>query len=154
MIIVKALIYLFFISSWWFAYRLFTERISQLREEDTLVIESFKSMIGENFSRIILAITLFISGLFLFINFFAAINGYIYFVNAERWFLYLTCSFAVLELYQIIVEGKILVRISNSSNDFVKLTNRYARLRKKPPMRYVLTYGWAFLSSYLVIHLF
>ena len=77
MIIIKALIYLFFISSWWFAYRLFTDRITQFREEDTLVIESFKSMIGENFSKIILTITLFISGVFLFINFFAAINGYI-----------------------------------------------------------------------------
>ena len=111
-------------------------------------------MVGENFSQIILTITLFIGGIFLFIDFFAAMNGYIYFVNTEKWFLYLTCSFGILELYQIIVEGKILVRITNSSQDFVKLINRYTRLRKKPAMRYVVTYGWAFLSSYLIIHLF
>ena len=152
MLIIKSCIILFFVFSWYFAFKLFRNHKDQFGDDSTLMIESLRDVVGEKINEIILSITVFISGVFLFIDFFAAMNGYIYFVNTEQWFLYLTCSFFILQLYQMIVEGKLVIRLLNSPYGFVNTFNRYTRLKKDSIIKYITVYGWAFLSAYLLIH--
>jgi hypothetical protein len=153
MLIVKACIFLFFILSWHSAFQLFRSHKSLMDENVMTTIETLRDMLGEKLNSILLAVTIFVNGIFLFIDFFAAMNGYIYFINTEHWFLYLTCSFFVLQIYQMIVEGNLIIRCLSSIYGFVETLNRYERLKKDPVIKYITVYGWAFLSAYLVIHI-